>query len=235
MSTLFSHTYRKKWLALSLLFSLCLSATGCYHHADKEKSDIAGIIPQQECCDAFPSVEARYSSWPDPDTMFVYIDGTQNKISACGDVFNADGSRRFNVGCEGQIETLYFIQRGSSIFFFFSDLTEDGSACFVKRFDCKTNKLVWATKIDGIAMCRPVIKGQFAYLGLFGFVGKLKLKDGNFDWKYSGLNNNGKFEKFQDILFPSNREVVFVAPHLYSQVSDTLAIADLPGEINLMN
>lgn len=67
------------------------------------------------------------------------------------------------------------------------------------------------------------------------FVGKLKLKNGQYDWKYTNLNSAGRFEKFQHIKFPSKREVVFVAPHPFSLESDTVVINDMTGEIIRMN
>ena len=118
---------------------------------------------------------------------------------------------------------------------FYTDTTADGSASFVKRIDIKSGKTLWTSDVTGIAMGRPVIKGQFAYIGSFGFVGKLKLKNGQYDWKYSNLNEGGRFQKFQDIVFPNAREAAFIAPHPFSLESDTVVINDLTGEIIRMN
>lgn len=224
----------KSVIVLASAFCAML-AFGCHHSADKEKSDIAGIVPQSDSGGEYPAMEARYTSWPDPDTLLIYIDGSRYKVSSRGEVVAPDGNVSFYIKNEGRIETLYFVQKGSSLFLFYTDATADGSASFVKRVDIKSGKTIWTSDVTGIAMGRPVIKGQFAYIGSFGFVGKLKLKNGQYDWKYSNLNVGGRFQKFQEIVFPNAREAAFIAPHPFSLESDTVVINDLTGEIIRMN
>lgn len=214
---------------------LTLSLASCHHSADKEKSDIAGIVPVADDGSQYPAMEARYTSWTAPDTMLIYVDGLQYKVSANGKVYSPEAKFCFAIGNEGAIETLFFAQKGSSLFLFYTDTTDDGSASFVKRIDIASGKTLWTSDVAGIAMGRPVIKGQFAYIGSFGFVGKLKLKNGDYDWKYANLNNDGRFEKFQDIVFINNREAAFVAPHPFSTDCDTVVINDITGEIIRMN
>ena len=220
------------WLVAAFF---ALSSTSCHHSADKENSDIAGIVPQADDGTPYSAMAARYTSWPAPDTMLIYIDGSQYKVSSKGEVIAPDGRRSFMIGNEGVIETLYFTQKGNSLFLFYTDTTNDGSASFAKRIDIPTGKTIWTSDVTGIAVGKPVIRGQFAYIGSFGFVGKLKLKNGEYDWKYSNLNNAGRFEKFQEIVFPSGREVAFLAPHPFSIDCDTVVINDLTGEIIKMN
>lgn len=213
-------------------------ATGlasCHHSADKEKSDIAGIIPAASDDAPIEATEARYTQWPDPDTMLIYIDGLRYKVASNGNIFAPDGKRQYRIGNSGSLDVLYFVQKGVSLLLFYTDVTSEGAANYAERIDIQTGEVIWTTSINGVAMNRPTIKGQFAYLASSGFVGKLKLKNGQYDWKYSGLNDNGRFEKFREIDFPSNREVVFVAPHSLSLESDTLVINDLTGEIIRMN
>lgn len=214
---------------------VALTFSSCYHSADRENSDIAGIVPQVDDGAPYSAMEARYTSWPAPDTMLIYIDGSQYKVSSKGDVYAPDGEKCFSIGNEGVIETLYFTQKGSSLFLFYTDTTDEGSASFAKRIDISSGKTLWASDVTGIAVGKPVIRGQFAYIGSFGFVGKLKLKNGEYDWKYSNLNNSGRFEKFQEIVFISGREVSFLAPHPFSIDCDTVVINDLTGEIIRMN
>lgn len=223
---------------ISRLFILCASCAivcACHRSADKEKSDIAGIIPSASDDGPLQAIEARYTQWPDPDTMLIYVDGMRYKVASNGNVFAPDGKRKFRIGNRGSLDVLYFVQKGVSLLLFYTDVTADGAANYAERIDIQSGKVLWITSVTGVAMNRPVIKGQFAYLASSGFVGKLKLKNGQYDWKYSGLNDNGRFEKFQDISFPSKREVVFVAPHTLSLESDTLVINDLTGEIIRMN
>lgn len=219
------------------VFCLAFAAAtaGCHRSADKEKSDIAGIIPAASDSEPVEAIEARYTQWPDPDTMLIYIDGMRYKVASNGNIFAPDGQRRYRIGNKGSLDVLYFVQKGVSLLLFFTDVTSDGAANYAERIDIQTGKVLWTTNVAGVAMNKPIIRGQFAYMASSGFVGKLKLKNGQYDWKYSGLNTNGRFEKFQEIGFPSSREVVFIAPHPLSLESDTLVVNDITGEIIRMN
>ncbi len=225
------------WRIASIVSALmmAMAMTSCHHSADKEKSDISGIVPFVDDSGEFAAMEARYTSWPDPDTLVIYIDNQQYKVASDGKTYGPDGKLAFSIGNEGRIETLYFAQKGTSVFLFYTDTTNDGSASFAKRIDLSTRKALWSSDVTGIAMGRPVIKGQFAYIASFGFVGKLKLKNGEYDWKYSSLNNGGRFEKFQEIIFANSREVMFLAPHPFTTECDTVVVSDLTGEIIRMN
>lgn len=213
--------------------ALCLTAliASCHTGADKEHSDIAGIVPQSDDGTATPAAEARYTRWPDPDTLLIYIDGSRYKVSADGKVFSPTGRPCFDISNEGRLERLFFAQKGSSLFLFYTDATDDGSASFARRIDVESGKTLWTSDVTGIAMGCPVIRGQFAYIASFGFVGKMKLKSGQYDWKYSNLNRDGRFEQFRDIEFPNTHEVQFVSHHPLAFGSDTVVVNDISGEI----
>ena len=82
---------------ISRLFILCASCAivcACHRSADKEKSDIAGIIPSASDDGPLQAIEARYTQWPDPDTMLIYVDGMRYKVASNGNVFAPDGKRK---------------------------------------------------------------------------------------------------------------------------------------------
>ena len=101
----------------------------------------------------------------------------------------------------------------------------------MKRISLETGKILWTTEVDGFSFTKPLIRGQFAYIGTIGFIGKLKLKSGSFDWRYSGLGKDGRFNHFREIDFMTPREVRFVAPHPFTNESDTVVVNDITGEI----
>ncbi len=229
-----SHSYWSLY-KFAVAAVVCALLTACHHSANKETSDIAGIIPTVSGNEPMPAIEARYTQWPDPDTLLIYIDGTRYKVASNGNIFSPDGKKRLKIGSKGSIETLYFVQKGVSLIVFFTDVTDLGASNHAERIDIQTGKTLWSTDISGVAMVRPIIKGQFAYVASSGFVGKLKLKNGQYDWKHADLNTKGRFEKFQDISFPSKMEAVFVAPHSLSLESDTIIINDMTGDVLKMN
>ncbi len=218
-----------------IAFASAFLFVSCHRSADKEKSDIAGIIPSDLDGEPTPAIEARYTQWPDPDTVLIYIDGLRYKVASDGNIFAPDGKRKFNIKNKGSIDALYFFQKGSSLFLFYTDVTPSNVRNYAQRLNVQTGEVVWSCDISGVAMSRPIIKGQFAYIAASGFIGKLKLKNGQFDWRYSNLNDGGRFEKFLDISFPTNTEVLFVAPHTLSLESDSILVKDINGEVVRMN
>lgn len=218
-----------------IAFASAFLFVSCHRSADKEKSDIAGIIPSDLDGEPTPAIEARYTQWPDPDTVLIYIDGLRYKVASDGNIFAPDGKRKFNIKNKGSIDALYFFQKGSSLFLFYTDVTPSNVRNYAQRLNVQTGEIVWSCDISGVAMSRPIIKGQFAYIATSGFIGKLKLKNGQFDWRYSNLNDGGRFEKFLDISFPTNTEVLFVAPHTLSLESDSILVKDINGEVVRMN
>ncbi len=218
-----------------IAFASAFLFVSCHRSADKEKSDIAGIIPSDLDGEPTPAIEARYTQWPDPDTVLIYIDGLRYKVASDGNIFAPDSKRKFNIKNKGSIDALYFFQKGSSLFLFYTDVTPSNVRNYAQRLNVQTGEIVWSCDISGVAMSRPIIKGQFAYIAASGFIGKLKLKNGQFDWRYSNLNDGGRFEKFLDISFPTNTEVLFVAPHTLSLESDSILVKDINGEVVRMN
>lgn len=224
-----------KFIILVTLTTLLVSCNLFYHKSDKMNSELSGIIPFQEDGNGIYAMEARYSNWPNPDTLVIYIDGDRHKVSAKGEIFDKDGTYKFSLGNEYPIEQLYFVQKGHDIFFFYTDVDVNGAGSFIKRISLDTGAVLWETEVEGFSFAKPLIRGQFAYISTIGFIGKLKLKTGTFDWKFSGLGHDARFNHFRDIDFANYKHVRFVAPHPFSIQSDTVIINDITGEIIMTN
>ncbi|MCQ2229880.1 MAG: hypothetical protein MJZ13_09080 [Bacteroidales bacterium] len=223
-------------LIMSFLLAVTLASCSLfYHKADKQSSELSGIIPFQEDGTGTYAMEARYSNWPDPDTLIIYIDGLRYKVSATGKVFDPNGNKQYDFGNEYPIEQLFFFQKGRDLFLFYTDVDINGAGSFVKRMSIDSGKMIWEIEVEGFSFSRPLVRGQFAYIGTIGLIGKLKLKNGAFDWKFSGLGNNGRFNHFRDIDFPDEKHVRFVSPHPFSNHSDTIIVNDITGVIKSMN
>lgn len=218
-----------------ILILSIITFTSCYHKADTQNSDLSGIVPLQDEDEGSYAMEARYSNWPNPDTLVIYIDGVRYKVSSNGNIISPKGEIKYSIKNDYPLEQLYFSQRGRNLFLFYTDVDDNGAGSFVKRISLDSGKIIWETEIEGFSFSKPLIRGQFAYLGTIGFIGKMKLKNGSFDWKYSSLGQKGRFNHFRDIDFPTTREVRFVAPHPFSLQSDTVIVNDVTGEIIKMN
>lgn len=225
----------KQTIIYLLLMLLSSSCSLFYQKADKQKSDLAGIIPVRESGAGTYAMEARYSNWPNPDTLIIYIDGERYKVLANGHILDSKGNLKYEIGNEYPIEQLYFIQRSRDLFLFYTDVDVNGAGSFVKRLSLDSGQMLWETEVDGFSFSRPLVRGQFAYFGTIGFIGKLKLRTGTFDWRYSGLGKKGRFNHFRDIDFIDEKHVRFIAPHPFSLQSDTVVVNDITGQIAMMN
>lgn len=225
-----------KIITLSILVSLIVCSCDLFYtRADKETSDIAGIIPYADNDKGSYAMEARYSNWPNPDTMIIYIDGARYKVSDMGKIYTLEGQLKYEIRSDYPISQLYFAQRSRDLFVFYTDISEEGVGSFVKRISLDTGEILWQTVLDGYSFSKPLIKGQFAYIGTIGFIGKLKLKNGTFDWKYSWLDRRARINQFRNIEFVDARKVMFVAPHPFTMQNDTVVVNDLTGDIIRMN
>lgn len=221
----------KAWI-LSLLASLiACSCSLFYKKADKETSDIAGIIPYTDNDKGSYAMEARYSNWPNPDSLIIYIDGERHKMTSSGNIYSTTGELTYRLNNSYPITQLYFAQRNRDIFFFYTDMATDGVGSFVKRMSLDSGEILWETELDGYSFSKPLIKEQFAYIGTIGFIGKLKLKSGTFDWKYSWIDRKELPNQFRIAEFIDSRRVLFVAPHPFTANSDTVIINDITGEL----
>ncbi len=211
---------------------------GCglfYEKSDKRTSELAAIIPFQDDDAGTYAMEARYSNWPTPDTLIIYIDGVRHLVLSNGDVVTQDDRKIFSLENEYPIAQLFFAQRDRDMIVFFTDVDVNGASSFVKRINVDTGQVIWSTETEGFSFSKPLLRGQFAYVGTIGFIGKMKLKNGHFDWKYSNLGQKGRFSQFHDVDFPTSHQVRFIAPHPFSFKSDTVIVSDITGEIVRMN
>ncbi len=215
-----------------------LIASSCslfYTKADKENSEISGIIPLQDDDEGTYANEARYYNWPNPDTMIIYIDNERYNVTSNGEVASSEGIRKLSIGNEYPLAQLFFSQRGRDLIVFYTDVDSNGAGSFVKRINVDSGDVIWTTEIDGFSFSKPLIRSQFAYVCTIGFIGKMKLNNGEFDWKYTSLGSEGRYNHFREIDFPDLHKVRFVAPHPFAIQSDTVIVSDITGEIIMMN
>lgn len=179
--------------------------------------------------------EARLSSPAHSDTLVVYVYGQRLRMLSDGKVLDARGKVFLNFDFQLPLQELYYYQREHDFFLFYSKRGARNSVCKVKRINLTHKEVVWETEVEGAGITRPVIRGQFAYFSSIGFIGKLKLKNGAFDWKLGDLQRKGKYNRFREPEFLGANQILFVSPHPFSLQNDTILVNDVTGEILRMN
>lgn len=222
---------------LSIIFItiLILAFSSCHRKSDKEKSIISGIIPLHREGKSAKALEARYLTPIDCDTMLVYIDGERYHMTLSGEVFDKGGNNLFNLESQHPIGQLYYAQRGRDFFLFYSFAGLHESYCMAQRISLDTRATVWQTQIEGPIISCPIVQGQFAYISTVGHIGKLMLKNGQFDWHFNHLNKEGRYNRFSSIEIQNGNRVQFISPQPFSYLNDTITVNDITGEIIKMN
>ncbi len=217
------------------LLLVILSGCFCRHQSDKQRSEIAGIIPLQQNDQSNKALEARYLAPLDSDTMLIYVDGQRYRVSAMGDVLDHSGGTYFKLESEHPIGLLYYLQRGQDFFVFYSYNGFEESYSMAKRISLDTRTVVWSTPVEGAIFSCPVIHGQFAYVSTIGHIGKLILKNGQFDWRFNKLQRDGRYGRFGAIDFVGGNTGQLVSRHPFSLQKDTIVVDDITGEMIGMN
>lgn len=224
-------------LLFSIFVLLLGSLSGCYcrHKGDKQKSDVAGIIPLHNTSNTVSAHEARYIPSIYGDTMLVYVDDERLRMTPVGDVLDNMGNVYFSIGSVSPITSLYYSQRGRDFFVFYSTASLNDSRSCAARISLESKKIIWSTQINGQTVSCPVIHGQFAYISSTGFIGKMILKNGMFDWQFSNLQREGRYSRFNDVNVLGGNKVQFVSPQPFSFLNDTIVVNDISGEIIRMS
>lgn len=67
----------------------------------------------------------------------------------------------------------------------------------VARLNHDAGKAVWTATIPGFNIGEPLVHGSKLYVTAFGFIGKLDLNSGVYDWQHDELYDDGAFNAFK--------------------------------------
>ena len=80
-------------------------------------------------------------------------------------------------------------------------------------------------------MAKPLIVDNKAYISTIGFIGKLNLSTGKFEWKFDGLYRDGKYNSFGTPEFYENGLVMFKSFDAVTKQTNSILIDDKRGKI----
>lgn len=219
-------------MALTMAAALTMTACSCQHEHDPR---VRNILPATECGDPHPMHEARYTAWPNPDSLIVMVDGKRCMLAVDGVALDQQHRDTiFKLKPHGNIDRLYFLQMARDFFAVYSD-NRDEDYCHACRIDLDDRRPVWSRDIGKCSMIRPIVRGQFCYLVSCGAIGKMRLKDGQFDWHHEDLNQGGHYEQFAAIDLTDPAHVLFLSPRPFEVGNDTIEVSDITGEILRMD
>ncbi len=218
---------------LLIIFAM-VSLTAC--HATKREETKRPVRPESpEAGSKYERVaayaeEALYPENSRSGAMTLTLNG-QNLTVLEGGKVNRDGKMWFDMKTHKQIEKLYMIDMNKDIVAFFVENSNDNAASFARKINPATNKIIWSTPIYGFNLSQPLIVGNKAYLSTIGFVGKLNLDTGRFEWKFENLYSEGKYNSFSAPEFSETGIIVFKSYDGLTNRTNVIKIDDVKGKI----
>jgi len=126
-----------------------------------------------------------------------------------------------------------FLYESSEYFYvFFTDTDHDGSTSWIQKISKNPLKSEYVEQIQGFNLGQPIIDGESAYVSAIGFIGKIDLKTGAYDWKHYNLYDNEKysFNSFDTVLI-NKTQIEFVSENHRSKKIDKVIVDNQTGEI----
>jgi hypothetical protein len=233
-------------------FLLLLSITclyGCGEVATTEKNpletDTAQLIessknkPAQSTARILYPVEAKsVHEYPqEDDSLFVNLNGYRYSLSTeSGEITekSIDGSstKNFKIQTDGFINNIYLLHYEINLLVYHCDTDGEDGVSFIELLDRKTGESIFWSHIPGFNLGQPIVVGGKSYVTTIGFVGKIDLLTGKYDWQYDDLYDHQKysFNSF-DSISVDNDTVQFISEHYRTKTIDKVFVADKSGKL----
>ncbi|MEQ8582788.1 MAG: hypothetical protein RIC30_03295 [Marinoscillum sp.] len=98
-----------------------------------------------------------------------------------------------SLSTELSITRAYYLNSRDRHYFFFTDTDMEGATSWLECFN-KDFKSLWVTPIQGFNMGIPLINDEFAYVTAIGFVGKINMSTGEYDWRHFNLYDRQTYD-----------------------------------------
>ncbi len=180
--------YRRLSGALALLLLLAASAS-----------------PQGEGAPESPKVfrEARKTSEDFPPSFEFELNGFTYKLAGngAGRRIKGGATRRFNLRLEGgdNLERVFYALHRENILLLCGVTDGESGAGFVTRLEQPSMRARWKSHIPAFNVGPGLIEEEHVYVTGIGFVARLDLRRGEFDWQHDDLygKEDGSFNSFE--------------------------------------
>lgn len=109
------------------------------------------------------------------------------------------------------IEGIQYAQLEKDIILIYGVTDGEGAACSVSRLDGQKLDRKWSAWVPAFNISTGFIESNYLYLAGIGFVSKINLETGEFEWKHDNLYDN-KYFSFNSFETPKiiDNEVIFL-------------------------
>jgi hypothetical protein len=103
-------------------------------------------------------------------------------------------------------------------------------AGFITRLDGKTLRMKWKRRIPAFNLGQGLIEGEHAYVTAIGFVARVNLASGIYEWKHDDLYRNNDFNSFKPPRLEGDL-ILFTEEDMYSEPAKTIKLQKQSGKI----
>ena len=130
------------------------------------------------------------------------------------------------------VEKAFIYEDKKYFYLFFTDTDHESATSWIQKIEKESLKTVFTSQINGFNLGQPIIQRDKSYLTAIGFVGKIDLVTGDYDWKYQDLYDNNKysFNSFDTIIIQDN-QIEFLSENYKSKNLDRVIIESKTGKI----
>ena len=106
----------------------------------------------------------------------------------------------------------------------------ESGAGFITRLDGKTLRMKWKRRIPAFNLGQGLIEGEHAYVTAIGFVARVNLASGIYEWKHDDLYRNNDFNSFKPPRVEGDL-ILFTEAESYGEPAKTIRLQKQSGKI----
>ena len=200
-----------------------------------EQKDISNQIEQivvsREKTFSVNKFEFKNPKKPIEDTLILKTDYTSFMISPSG-LFKINDKDSVQLKTDLIIERAYLYETGKDYNVFFTDTDHEGATSWIQKIRKKTLESVYVKHIQGFNLGFPIIYKEFVFVSAIGFIGKINLQTGSYEWRHLNLYDNEKysFNSFDTIII-NKPNIEYISKNYRNKNIDKVIVDDITGVI----
>jgi hypothetical protein len=177
------------------------------------------------------SLSLKNPERPIEDTLILKLNNKDFIITPLG-LFKTFDNDSIQLETELIVNRAFLYETKKYFYVFFTDTDHDGATSWIQKISKSPLKTEYVEQIQGFNLGQPIIVGETAYVSAIGFIGKIDMKSGMYDWKHHNLydNENYSFNSFDTVLI-NKTQIEFVSENYRSKKVDKVLVDNQSGEI----
>jgi len=226
----------KKYLLILVIFTLACKDRSYSKQSTPNLKDQIGVKEKKQA--KFNLVQKFQNKNPNTtfeDTLFLKSHFGYFEISPTG-LLKINNLDSIQLNTKLIVKKAFIHKDSTDYYLYFTDTDYDAATSWIQKINATTLNSYYTKQIKGFNLGKPIIKSKKAYVSAIGFVGKIDLTTGEYDWKHNNLYDREKFSfnNFDSITFKKG-QVEFISENYRSKKDDRVLVDNITGKIILID